>query len=144
MICPVALPNVAPPVVKHDDRFRFPPPPVSTRGDLIKAFGFDPSVSRRQVERTMQQAMWMMNNAELQKQIDADPASGTMLAELLAGEKDDRAALIALYRRVLARRPKDKELTIALEHIKQAKSRGEALEDLLWSLINSAEFTVKR
>jgi hypothetical protein len=33
---------------------------------------------------------------------------------------------------------------LALEHVAELDDRGAAFEDLLWSLINSAEFTTKR
>ncbi len=36
------------------------------------------------------------------------------------------------------------ELKLAREHIAELKDRGAAFEDLLWSLVNSAEFTSKR
>jgi hypothetical protein len=140
----IELPNVTPPADKPTDAIRFPPPPKSTRDLVNDAFGFDPSSEQASVVRTMQQAMLLMNNEQIQKQISADPASGTMLAKLLVEEKDDAAAVVKLYQRVLGRKPTNKERAIATEHIATVGNRGAAFEDLLWSLVNSAEFVARR
>ena len=87
--------------------FRFPPPPKSTRDLVNEAFGFDPSAEQANVARTMQQAMLLMNNKQIQAQVNADPASGTMLAKLLVEEKDNEAAIAKLYQKVLARQADD-------------------------------------
>jgi hypothetical protein len=144
LVATLKLPNVKGEQKKVTGDFRFPPPPKSTRDLVNDAFGFDPSVDLKTVPRTMKQAMWMMNNAQLQKQIDADPKSGTMLAQLLAEEKDDRKALVRLFRLALARQPGEKEIKIGLGHLADMKDRGQAFEDILWSLVNTAEFTTKR
>jgi hypothetical protein len=144
LVTAIDLPNVTPPKVAPTKEIRFPPPPKSTRDLVAEAFGFDPSARAVDVSRTLQQAMLMMNNDQLQKQVDARPDSGTMLAKLLASEADDGRAVEQLFLTVLARRPTEKERTIALEHVSSVSARGGAFEDLLWSLINSAEFTTKR
>ena len=138
------MPNVTPPAVAPTAAIRFPPPPKSTRDLVHEAFGTDPSLAPVDAPRTIGQALWMMNNDQLQKQIDARPESGTMLAKLLAGEPDDAAAVRALFARVLAREATQAEMRIALQHVAEGGSRGEAFEDLLWSLVNTAEFTSRR
>jgi hypothetical protein len=92
----------------------------------------------------MQQAMLLMNNKQIQAQINADPTSGTVLARLLADEKDNEAAIRQLYQKVLARKPTSQELAIAADHIKSIGDRNAAFEDLLWGLVNSAEFLARR
>jgi hypothetical protein len=104
----------------------------------------DPSVCPEVVSRTMGQAMLLMNNAQIQAQINADPRSGTLLSKLLQQEADDRAVVARLYQQVLARHPTATEVQIALDHIAGVGRRGAGFEDLLWSLVNSAEFTTKR
>lgn len=140
----VALPDVTPEAVKPTAEIRFPPPPKSTRQLVNDAFGADPSLSPVDAPRTIGQALWMMNNEQLQAQINAAEGSGTMLAELLAEHKDDTAACRQLFSRTLAREATDEELRITLEHVKRVGERREAFEDLLWSLVNSAEFTTRR
>jgi hypothetical protein len=138
------LPNITPPAVEPTQEVRFPPPPASTRDLVNAAFGTDPSLSPLDAPRTMGQALWMMNNNQLQRQINAAPDSGTMLAQLLEEETDDRAACQLLYARVLAREPSDEEMTIALAHVERLGDRRAAFEDLLWSLVNSTEFTTRK
>ncbi|MCI0358064.1 MAG: DUF1553 domain-containing protein [Planctomycetaceae bacterium] len=140
----IALPNVTPPPTPATDAIRFPPPPKSTRDLVNEAFGFDPSSDQSNVNRTMQQAMLLMNNKQIQAQIDASPSSGTMLAKIVAAESDDTAAVTKLYQQVLARKPTPKELDIAREHMKSVGDRKTGYEDLLWSMVNSAEFLSRR
>ena len=138
------LPNVTPPAVKPTDAIRFPPPPKSTRDLVNDSFGFDPSSEAATRSRSMQQAMFLMNNRQVQKQVDASPGADTVLAKLLAAETDDTAAVKQLYERILAREPNAREIEIAIRHVQTLGKRGPAFEDLLWSLINSAEFTSRR
>jgi hypothetical protein len=109
-----------------------------------EAFGFDPSSDKSNVNRTMQQAMLLMNNKQIQAQIDASPGADTMLAKLVAAEPDDEAAVTKLYQQVLARKPTPKEIDIAREHLKTVGDRKTGYEDLLWSMVNSAEFLSRR
>jgi hypothetical protein len=140
----IDLPNITPPQAEATAAIRFPPPPKSTRDLVNEAFGFDPSLEKSNVSRTMQQAMLLMNNQQIQAQINADPASGTMLSKLLVEENDDEAAIGQLYQQVLARKATSAEIDLALDHIESVGSRNAGFEDLLWSLINSAEFLSRR
>ena len=108
----IEMPNVTPPQGAATGEFRFPPPPKSTRDLVNEAFGFDPSAEQANVARTMQQAMLLMNNKQVQAQVNADPASGTMLAKLLVEEKDNEAAIAKLYQKVLARKPTTQEISL--------------------------------
>lgn len=140
----IELPNLTPPPGKSSDAVRFPPPPKSTRDLVNEAFGFDPSLTADYLTRTMGQAMFMMNNQQIQAQVNAAPESETVLAQVLAEAKDDAKAVTTLYRRILARRPSPRELEISLQYIARSLDRGAAFEDLEWSLLNSAEFTTRR
>ena len=86
----------------------------------------------------------MMNNKQLHAQINAKPDSGTMLSKLLKAEKNDKTAVVKLFKLVLARKPTGKETAVTMKHINSVQDRGAAFEDLLWSLINTTEFTSKR
>jgi hypothetical protein len=140
----LGLANVTPPAVKATGAYRFPPPPKNTCEVVADKFSFDPSYAPEEVNRTLSQAMLLMNHEQIQAQINADPKSGTLLSKLLAKDTDDRTAVVALFQQVLSRRPTEKEITIALEHVAVVGQRGPAFEDLLWSLINTAEFTTRR
>lgn len=140
----IELPNKVGTIAKENGAFRFPVPPKSTRDLVNDAFGFDPSFSKEQLVRSMREAMFLMNNSQLQKQIDAKPDSGTMLGLLIAQEKDDSKAIGILFRRVLARDPSEREFEVSKRHIAKLNDRATAYEDLLWSLLNSAEFTTRK
>jgi hypothetical protein len=140
----IELPNVTPEAVKPTDAIRFPPPPKSTRDLVNEAFGSDPSLAAEHVTRTMQQVMFMMNNKQLQKQVDAKESAATVLAKLIAESSDDQVVITKLYERLMARQPSEKELKIAREHIAATQDRRAAMEDILWGLLNSAEFISRR
>jgi hypothetical protein len=144
LVTAIDLPNVTPPKTAPTKEVRFPPPPKSTKDVVSEVFGFDPSLRPEDVSRTLGQAMLLMNNDQLQAQINAKPDSGTALGKLVSSEPDNAKAVSKLFQLVLARQPGEAEATIALEHVSSLPNRGEAFEDLLWSLINSAEFTTKR
>jgi hypothetical protein len=55
-----------------------------------------------------------------------------------------RAALGALYLRVLSREPTPKEVQVCGRYLDLVGNRQEAFEDILWSLINSTEFITRR
>lgn len=140
----IDLPNVTPPAVKPTAAIRFPPPPKSTRDLIHEAFAVDPSLTSSDAPRTIGQALWMMNNEQLQAQLTGAPGSGTMLAKLLEEQKDDKRLCEQLFERVLARAATADEVRIALEHVASQGDRRAAFEDLLWSLVNSAEFSTRR
>ncbi len=140
----IEIPNVIAEQAATSGEFRFPPPPKSTRDLVNDAFGFDPSAEQANVARTMQQAMLLMNNKQVQAQVNANPASGTMLAKLLIEEKNDEAAIAKLYGKVLARKPTTQEISLAQEHVKSLGNRHAGFEDVLWGMINSAEFLSRR
>jgi len=144
LVTAIGLPNITPPRQKKTGAVRFPPPPKSTRDLVDDAFGFDPSFSDENIVRTMKQAMFLMNNTQIQKQMDASPGSGTFLAKLLQRETEDRKVVTRLFQGVLARSPSAKEMEIVLGHLKQVGDREAGFEDILWSLINSTEFTTRR
>lgn len=139
----IDLPNTTPSAVKPTDAQRFPPPPKSTRDLVNEAFGFDPSLAAESIARTMQQAMFLMNNKQVQQQVNANSGE-TVLAKLMAETADDNVVVAKLYERLLAREPSQRELEIAGRHITRLGDRKAALEDVLWSLLNSAEFTSRR
>ncbi len=144
LVVATGLPDITPPKVAATKAFRFPPPPKSTRDLVVDAFAADPSLPEEEQPRTMSQAMFLMNNSQLQEQINASPGSGTQLSKVLSEHPENKTAVEHLFLQVLARRPTEKELEIAVAHIDRVGNRGDAFEDLLWSLINTVEFTTKR
>jgi hypothetical protein len=68
----------------------------------------------------------------------------TLLADLLAKGQNDVQIITALYERVLARKPTGQELAPCSRFIARVGDRKEALEDVLWTLVNSTEFLIKK
>ncbi|MCA9269690.1 MAG: DUF1549 domain-containing protein [Planctomycetales bacterium] len=140
----IDLPNIQPEKAKPTTEIRFPVPPKSTRDLVNEAFGYDPSLKDDLLVRTMKQAMFMMNNTQLQAQIDARPESESYLSKLLQEQQDDAATATRLYRAVLGRTPSEREVKLVADHVAKLGDRGAAFEDVLWGLINSAEFVTRR
>ena len=92
----------------------------------------------------MAQALWMMNNEQLQKQINAEPGAARCWPSCWPAQADDQACE-QLFQRVLARAATAEETAdCASSHVRSLGDRRAAFEDLLWSLVNSAEFTTRR
>ena len=84
----------------------------------------------------------LMNGPGLNRAMEARP--GTVLGDILMATPDNRLALNALYLRVFAREPTAKEAQTCARYLASVGDRGEAFEDILWSLINSTEFITRR
>jgi hypothetical protein len=105
-------------------------------------FRFDPSAKPEDVEGSVPQALLLMNNRAINAQLKA--TGNTVLARVLKNFPKDGPAVEQLYLRTLGRSPSDRERRVCLEHVAGVGDRGAAFEDILWSLINSAEFRTKR
>jgi Protein of unknown function (DUF1549)/Protein of unknown function (DUF1553) len=107
-------------------------------------FGFDPSTRRDEVAGSIPQALAMMNSQQIATGLEGD-RRGTMLAKLLNEEKNnDEAVVEELYLHTLSREPTRKEVATSLLHVKKTENRTEGFEDVLWALLNSAEFSHRK
>ncbi len=111
-------------------------------GQINAEFAFDPSTKAEEIEGSISQALILMNNPAINQKIKAQGTN--LLARILANNADNTEALRIVYLRTLARRPTDRETSRCLEHLKTVGNRAEAFEDILWALINSTEFQMKR
>jgi hypothetical protein len=114
----------------------------SPRNAFSLVFGYDPSSPRDEVSGSIPQALAMMNSPVVNGAINA--RGRTELATLLSEIKDDRALIIELYLKTIARQPTESEITTCLAHVKEVNNRAEAFEDLQWALVNSTEFLHRR
>jgi hypothetical protein len=105
---------------------------------FAQVFGYDPSERRDEVAGSIPQALVLMNSPMVSAFMRAAP--GTMLGRVLRDVDSDEDLTVELYLRTLCREPSDKELDACLAHRREATTRGEAFEDVLWSLVNSTEF----
>ncbi len=112
------------------------------RAVFERIFGVDPSVPNDEVLGTIPQALFMMNDRFINNHMVARP--GTVLGDILAASPNERAALNAIYMRVLSRPPTSKEVEICGRYLAMVRNPREAFEDIYWSLINSTEFLTRR
>ncbi len=111
-------------------------------GKFKSEFNFDPSLKHEEVEGTIPQALFLMNNADLNKRMKVTKSN--WLGLLLKDHPEDANAISQLYLHALARRPTSRELKRCSDYMAKTKTRAEAYEDILWALINSTEFQTKR
>lgn len=107
--------------------------------EISAAFAVNPSVPQRDLEGSIQQALVLMNNGALNRRL----TEGDLKKKLMAINADE-AMIGEAFLAVLARRPTDAELARYQKFVKESGNRSEAVTDLLWILINSAEFVTKR
>jgi hypothetical protein len=116
----------------------------TTRMDsaLLESFGLPNSSENCPVERddrpSMVQALHLMNSDKLQAKL-AD--KNGRAAKLAQAAKPSDEVVNELYLALYSRWPSDEEKRIALESLEVGSpKRQQAVEDLIWALINSAEF----
>lgn len=95
-------------------------------------------------EAGVPQALMLMNGVEVAESVNS---SNGLLAALEAPWFNDPQRMETLFLATLSRRPNSDEQAMFLEHIQateanNAAGRTEALGDVLWALLNSAEFAM--
>lgn len=105
-------------------------------------FGIDPSTPKDEITGNVPQTLFLMNSNTLRGALSA--SGNTRLGKILRENRDDGDALSEVYLLVLAREPSRHEIEICQAYLKEVGNRGEAYEDVLWSLLNSSEFLSKR
>ena len=128
------------------------PPQVGRRGSFdgmgerfLKVFGKPDRLLTCECERSedpgLLQAFQMITGEVMHTMIrDPDNRIGTMLS---AG-KDDPAMLEEFYLAALSRKPSEAEATKILGYLRSAGDRRTAWEDVVWALVNSKEFLLRR
>lgn len=86
------------------------------------------------------QALALLNGADLAEA--TDPVRGPLLGSLEAPFLNDDDRLRTLFLAALARQPTDEELTLCRDQLARysESDRAKAYSDVLWALLNSAEF----
>ncbi len=116
-------------------------PDGSISSSFLELFGRPPRDSGLAAERNNRisaaQRLHLLNSSHVQQKIQRSPK----LLALIRNAKTPRAAVAGLYLTILSRFPTGDELRIVSEYSQSgAVNRREALADLAWALINSAEF----
>jgi Protein of unknown function (DUF1549)/Protein of unknown function (DUF1553) len=129
---PSPAPGSGPAVQRH----------TGLRHMVYQAFKENPSTPSQEIQGTIPQALLMMNSALVHAYTSAQ--GKTLLSDLLAQGKTDEQIVAALYERVLARKPTTEEQSTCARYVAKVGERKEALEDVLWALVNSTEFLIKK
>ena len=102
-------------------------------------FQADPSVPQRDLEGSMQQALLMMNHPKINEQL-----RNSALKKELVKLDNDQQLVEQLYLGVLARTATEDETVRGMSYLRKVENRDEAIDDLMWVLVNSTEFLTKR
>ncbi len=118
---------------------------VPTKAGFLSTFGKPGRLLVCECERSsdvsLGQSLVLVNGLETRDKL---AAKGNLIATL---DRDDVSATEAcevLVMTALARPPKTEELTRFKDYIESAANRRQALEDVLWALLNSKEFSLIR
>ncbi|MEZ6048832.1 MAG: hypothetical protein R3C11_25280 [Planctomycetaceae bacterium] len=79
----------------------------------------------------------MINGPVIQDKLKVETGR---LQTLIKEGKDDASIVNEIYLAAVTRRPEEVEGYKALEHVKSAADRTQALEDVAWAVLNSKEF----
>lgn len=109
---------------------------LERREAFLKVYAWDPEKVIDPDLGTIPQALTLANGQLVQDAIAGE--KGSRVASLLETPAPD--AIRALYHATLVRDPLPSELARFERHVESTESPRAALEDVLWSLVNSAEF----
>lgn len=112
----------------------------TTREEFIEQFRAPPG-ERTNYEAGIPQALTLMNGQMIHGATDLSTSG--LLGSLQAPFFSDEQRLETLFLATLSRQPNDQERTDMLAYLSAVNEseRSEALGDILWALLNSAEFT---
>jgi hypothetical protein len=92
-------------------------------------------------DSTLAQAFQLITGETLNAMLSDE---NNRLGKLIAAKRSDGQILEELYLAALCRKPSEVERKSALRLIGRAENRREALEDVLWGLVNAKEFLLRR
>ena len=103
------------------------------------------TTDKTEYDRGLQQALLMMNGGDVSEATDLERSS--LLSSLEAPFLEDDQRIEILYLATLTRYPTETEIARVRQYIGEGQSDDEqkaARADVLWALLNSAEFTMNR
>lgn len=112
--------------------------PRNVERSVADTFAVDPSAAQESLEGSLQQVLLLMNNSQIQNAL----RKSRVRSDAMAARTDDELVQ-RLYLGTLGRHATDAERTRAGEFLKATPSRADAVDDLLWILVNSTEFVTK-
>jgi hypothetical protein len=114
-------------------------PNPSARAEFLVRF--TAQGSRTETQTSILQALHMMNGALVGRAVDHSVAADAIQHLSAVDYPANKAkAVDTLYVLVLSRRPRPEEVERVIRYVDRAGDRPKALGDVLWALLNSAEF----
>ena len=104
-------------------------------------YNVDPSMPQDEIPLDIPQSLFMMNSSQVNKITNGSPRSPVTL--LRTQYSNDVDYVREAYLLALSRMPTKREVEITTSYLEGASHKGEACEDILWSLINSTEFITR-
>jgi hypothetical protein len=108
---------------------------------VLRIFGRPPRTTacdcERATEPALPQTLFRMTDPAMMAKFTDAKGRPAMLAKKKMPDED---LIDDLFLAALTRKPKPDEKSTALNHLKGAKNRGEAIVDVLWALVNTREF----
>ncbi len=92
--------------------------------------------SDRNCETSMRQALFLITSSDLESKVARSPR----IREWLKEGAEDEAIVEELFLLTLSRTPTPEERQRALEHLSKEKNRTQAVQDLMWAVLNTKEF----
>ncbi len=99
----------------------------------------DPPCERTS-DSTVTQSLHLMNSREIDGRVRSDEGRAARLA---AGEASATEIVDELYLAIFSRYPNEETRNYAVDLVESAADRRTAIEDLMWALMNSPEFTIQ-
>jgi hypothetical protein len=116
-------------------------PNESARSDFLEIFGRSERTTPCECETSLApnlaQVLYLLNSDELERKLTSKTGTVTDLAD---SDKPNEQVATELFLRTFSRRPSAEELADAVAWMEKSASRRAAIEDLLWTLLNSKEF----
>lgn len=112
--------------------------------EWLRVFGRPPRLQSCECERTEETTLtqaFQLLSSELIQQLTTDPQNTA--AKLAKTESMDRA-ISQLYWITVSRSPNEQELVKLTEYVQSQGDKTTALQDVLWSLVTSHEFLLRR
>ncbi len=116
-------------------------PDGSITSPFLELFGRPPRDTGMESERnnrpTAAQRLHLLNSSQVQRKIERSP----LVQNATTAGQTPRSAATAIYLAILSRNPTDAEVRTVEDYARSGNAKGsEVAVDLVWALINSAEF----
>jgi hypothetical protein len=119
-------------------------PGVRSGPSFLKSFGKPDRLlaceCERRSETTLNQAFQLINGEAITRKVQESPR----VSRLLRRKASDAEIVTEFYLAALSRYPLPRELKLVTARLAKATDRRKAVEDLLWAVVNTKEFLLRR